>query len=87
MMNDTNVPDDVNDTSEFRRDLAALLTSHSVEGGSNTPDYILAQYLQDCLSAFDKAVNHREAWHGRPFDNGDAPPPPREPMKPLTVIR
>jgi len=66
-----------NDNSEFRKGLEQAINCHSMENGSNTPDFILAQYLADCLRAFDKATQHREAWHGRPFDNGDAPPPPR----------
>lgn len=50
---------------EFRADLAILLNRHSMENGSDTPDFILAAYLTDCLEAFDKATAHREAWYGR----------------------
>lgn len=35
------------------------------ENGCNTPDFILAEYLIDCLKTFDKAVNRREEWYGR----------------------
>jgi hypothetical protein len=37
----------------------------SSEKGSNTPDFILAEYLVDCLAAFDKAVKQRAEWYGR----------------------
>lgn len=37
----------------------------SAENGSNTPDFILAEYLLDCLAAFDKASRARERWYGR----------------------
>ena len=45
--------------------LKRLINSASMEGGSNTPDSVLAQYLESCLLAFDTAVQQRENWHGR----------------------
>lgn len=33
------------------------------EQGSNTPDFILAAYLMDCLAAFDRAVTARRTWY------------------------
>jgi hypothetical protein len=50
---------------EFRADIEHLINRHSMENGSDTPDFILATYLCDCLEAFDKAAKHREAWYGR----------------------
>jgi hypothetical protein len=50
---------------DFRRDLQAVINKHSRENGSNTPDYILADYLIGCLRALDIAVNDRSAWYGR----------------------
>lgn len=49
----------------FRESLTHIINCHSRESFSNTPDYLLASYLLDCLSAFDRTVNAREAWHGR----------------------
>jgi hypothetical protein len=49
----------------FVEELAELINKHSQENASNTPDYILAQYLQGCLGAFETAVQQRETWHGR----------------------
>jgi hypothetical protein len=46
-------------------DLAKLLNKHCAENASNTPDYILAQYMMSCLSAFNTAVQQRETWYGR----------------------
>jgi hypothetical protein len=43
----------------FRRELRDLLNRFSMENGSNTPDYILADYLIDCLKAWNRAVNER----------------------------
>lgn len=36
----------------------------SAENGSNTPDFILAEYLTNCLAAFDAATARREKWYG-----------------------
>lgn len=55
----------------FRRDLESLINKHSQENGSGTPDFILAQYLTECLSAFDLAVGRRDSWYGKQ-------PPPGE---------
>lgn len=49
----------------FREELEALINKHSMENGSNTPDFMLADYLMECLSAFDRVVNAREKWYGR----------------------
>lgn len=57
----------------FRRRLEQLINEFSEENGSDTPDFILANYLIDCLDAFDNAVNHREVWYGRGEEVVDAP--------------
>ncbi|MFA7278931.1 MAG: hypothetical protein WC100_02445 [Sterolibacterium sp.] len=61
------------DYTKFRKALEHTINCHSMENGSNTPDFILARYLSDCLRAFDKATQLREAWHGQPSDSSDAP--------------
>jgi len=43
----------------LRKELVALLGFYSRKGASNTPEHILADYLIDCLAAFDKAVMQR----------------------------
>jgi hypothetical protein len=48
----------------FREELTDLINRHSKENGSNTPDFILGQYLNACLVAFDNAVKGRDAWYG-----------------------
>ena len=50
----------------LRRELEQLINRHSLENGSDTPDFILAHYLMDCLTAFDTAVNRRNAWYSSP---------------------
>lgn len=53
--------------SEFRKNLQSLINCESMENGSNTPDFLLADYLTDCLAVFDKAMQAREKWYGRPI--------------------
>ncbi len=45
----------------FYRELTLLLNQHSMENTSNTPDWILAQFLMGCLESFDKAVQQRDS--------------------------
>jgi hypothetical protein len=54
----------------LRDELTALLNKHSRENISNTPDFILAYYLLDCLSAFDKATLQRDDWYGVKLEPG-----------------
>ena len=51
--------------TDFEKDIAGVINKHSEENASNTPDYILAQYVNDCLKAFNEATQKREQWHGR----------------------
>jgi hypothetical protein len=46
------------------------INSCSAENGSNTPDFILAEYLMDCLAAYDKATKAREEYYGVEFAPG-----------------
>jgi hypothetical protein len=49
----------------LRHELERAINRVSAENGSNTPDFILADYLTSCLAAFDRAVQERERWYGR----------------------
>ena len=40
----------------FRAKIEILINMFSLENGSDTPDYVLAEYLTDCLKAYDKAA-------------------------------
>jgi len=48
----------------FLNELQHLINRHSLENGSNTPDYILAEYLGECMMAFDRATKARDKWYG-----------------------
>ncbi|MBK9952879.1 MAG: hypothetical protein IPP10_15630 [Candidatus Competibacteraceae bacterium] len=53
---------DTNKTG-FKAELATLINRYSKENDSNTPDFILADYMTDCLNAYDKAVARRTEWY------------------------
>ena len=55
----------VDDAPDFRIELCGLLNRWSRENGSNTPDFILRDFICDSLAAFDRAVVRREEWYGR----------------------
>lgn len=55
----------VEERQSFADELRALCNRYSAENGSDTPDFILAEFLVDCLTAFDRTVRHRERWYGR----------------------
>jgi hypothetical protein len=51
-------------TKGLRHEIERAVNRVSGENGSNTPDFILAEYLVSCLAAFDRAVQARERWYG-----------------------
>lgn len=50
---------------QFEQELMALINRHSMENGSDTPDFLLARYLVACLETFHSIVMRREEWYGR----------------------
>jgi hypothetical protein len=46
---------------EFER----IINSNSLECGSDTPDFMLAEHLVRCLEVYDDTVRDREKWYGR----------------------
>jgi len=50
---------------ELRHILESVLNTKSRENASNTPDFILAEYMLNCLEAYEKAVLARAIWFGR----------------------
>jgi hypothetical protein len=66
----------------FRKELEAVINRHSRENGSNTPDFILAEFLIGCLVSFDRATRSRTEWYA-PLPNA-APAPARTPPTTLT---
>ena len=56
----------------FEKELREIINRYSQENPSNTPDFILAQFLVSCLAAWNTGVQQRETWYGidaRPASN------------------
>ena len=68
----------MNKYDNLREKIQQAINEYSLENGSNTPDFILASYLSDCLQTFDKAVNAREQWFGRLFPTNEPVTPSKE---------
>lgn len=49
----------------FKSELTALINKYSMESGSDTPDFILAEFISSSITAFELAVLMRESWYGR----------------------
>lgn len=47
----------------FEKELKQLINKYSIENGSDTPDWILAQYIMDALGAYERAVIRRDHWY------------------------
>lgn len=57
----------------FRKELAALINKYSLENISDTPGFLVANYLVSCLETYAAIVKRRDAWLGHPlsFEVGD----------------
>ena len=52
------------DMSNLAKEIRDVINRHSRESVSNTPDFILATYLEAQLVVFENAVRHRDSWYG-----------------------
>lgn len=55
----------------FEKELTNLINRYSKENGSDTPDFILSEFLSGCLSVFNKSLNARKEWLSTPDQIGD----------------
>lgn len=51
--------------NEFVSRVCSAINYSSLENGSDTADYIIANFLADVLTAYDSALQQREKWYGR----------------------
>jgi len=49
--------------NELLQLIGEALNKTSAENISNSPDFILANYLMKCLEAFDLATQQRDEWY------------------------
>ncbi len=61
-------------------DIRSAINSVSRENTSNTPDFILAEYMLACLSAFETASLAREKWYGQHLHIFGTTTEPRKPI-------
>lgn len=61
--------------TSFERELAEVINRHSMENGSDTPDFLLAEYLLSCIESYNRAVRCRERWYGRKAKEEEGPCP------------
>jgi hypothetical protein len=47
----------------FQTDLARLLDNYSLGADSDSPNYVLAQYLTGCLDVFNMTMYEYKNWH------------------------
>lgn len=62
------VSEEVTPLTPVAEEIRVVLNRYSAEAPSGTPDYILANYLIDCLKAFNEAVSLRAVWRGEPIE-------------------
>lgn len=48
----------------FEKELQSLINRHSKENDSDTPDYLLAEYLVKCMDNYALIIKKRDAWFG-----------------------
>jgi len=76
------LPQTPNIMTKLQTAIQHAINCASAENGSDTPDFILAGYLTDCLAAYDRALVARKKWYGRECGGlkgpipVDGPPPP-----------
>ena len=57
------------DRKQLVDDFAEVINKRSIENFSNTPDFILAEYLVRCLENWNQTIYQRNTWF-RPGPDG-----------------
>ena len=47
------------------REIAEVINANSLEQDSNTPDFILAEYMIHCLEVYNSMTVIRAKWYGK----------------------
>ena len=51
------------DKNEFLKELTSLINKHNLESLCNTPDFIIAEYLVECLANYAYTLQECGKWH------------------------
>jgi hypothetical protein len=54
----------------FKKELEELINRYSMENGSNTPDFLLADYLIAALDNYNEITTRRDKWYGHTSSGG-----------------
>lgn len=71
---DDEAPEPVAVAPDFQGDLQSVLNRHCQEGFSNTPDFLLAEFIGKCIEAFNEATKARDSWYGVNLRPATSPP-------------
>jgi hypothetical protein len=77
----------MNNIEEFKKELTNLINKYNIESGSNTPDFIICEYLINCLLTFNSIQKNREKWYGRELDVAQTNVPDIKPTPNPDTIR
>lgn len=69
--------------TQFKKELETLINKYNIENHSDTPDFILSDYLIRCLDVFAEVSKSKEKWYGGEL-NINIPTP--VPMKKFDVV-
>ena len=58
---------------DLKERIREAINCASAENGSDTPDFILAEYLTDCLASFNKATTRRTRYFAPTEDGKEQP--------------
>lgn len=50
-------------SKSFEEALRDLINCYSLENASNTPDFLLSEYLLECLKIYNKIIRRRAEWY------------------------
>ena len=50
--------------SKFEKELISLISRYSQENVSETPDFVLAEYIMGCMKVYEQTVKRRDEWFG-----------------------
>lgn len=62
--------DEMEEPPTFLEELTDLINRYSKENDSNTPDFLLAGYLNACLILWNEYTRKREDWYGKHLEIG-----------------
>lgn len=56
--------EELENQSTFESELISLINRFSKENGSDTPGFLLAEYLCNCLESYNITIKARDKWYG-----------------------